>query len=113
MQVLNKVDTLRSEGEVERLLQWAREHCAVDAVVPTSALTGRGVYEAKQWAASQMPLGPLLYPEVSRGCFSQSFGKGQLEGSQLLADERDRGRQQVVPLTGLCTHDWRLLSVCS
>ena len=62
--MLNKVDTLRSEGELARLQQWALDTCAVDAVLPTSALTGRGVHELKAWAASKMPEGPLLYPKV-------------------------------------------------
>ena len=65
MQVLNKVDVLRSELEVARLQAWFQDKCAVNVVMPTSALTGRGVSEVKRWAAAQLPLGPSLYPPVS------------------------------------------------
>ena len=65
MQVLNKVDVLKSELEVARLQAWFQDKCAVDVVLPTSALTGRGVDEVKRWAAAQLPLGPSLYPQVS------------------------------------------------
>ena len=65
-QVLNKVDVLKGEAEVAYLQALLQEKCAVDIVIPTSALTGRGVDDVKQWAAAQLPPGPSLYPQASK-----------------------------------------------
>lgn len=61
--MLNKVDLLRGD-ELQRLQAWLLKNSGATAVIPTSATQGRGVMDVRDWASSQLPLGPTLYPKV-------------------------------------------------
>ena len=46
------------------LQEYMAEQAGVATVLPTSAITGRGVEAVRDWALAQLPLGPTLYPKV-------------------------------------------------
>ena len=68
LQVLNKVDLI-SGKDLAAATAWLNEKNLANIVIPTSARDGKGVQDVRQWAASQLPKGPSLYPKV----FSSSF----------------------------------------
>lgn len=62
--VLNKVD-LVSKTDVESAISWLEANEAVTKILPISAKKGQGIEDVKNWATSQLPLGPTLYPKDS------------------------------------------------
>ena len=69
-QVLNKTDLLRGSDKLQQLQEWFAAHSSADAILPASALTGKGISAIKEWAVSRLPLGASLYPKVGCGCVS-------------------------------------------
>lgn len=61
--ILNKSDTLRNEGELVAAKKWFEENTPAQKVFVISAKMGVGVAEVCEWAASQLPEGPSLYPK--------------------------------------------------
>ena len=64
IQVLNKTD-LVSNTDLEAAKSWLKDNDMIDMVLPTSARDGEGVDDVRNWALSQLPQGPSLYPKVS------------------------------------------------
>ena len=62
-QLLNKADLLSPEA-LDELLAWYRANCTAKAVLPISALEGRGLDEVRRWIQQQLPESPSLYPKV-------------------------------------------------
>ncbi|PSC71545.1 GTP-binding Era [Micractinium conductrix] len=60
--LLNKTDLLEAE-ELESLAAWYKEHCRAQAVLPLSALEGRGLEAVQDWLEAQLPEGPSMYPK--------------------------------------------------
>eukprot|EP00884_Botryococcus_braunii_P000851 jgi/Botrbrau1/10767/Bobra.180_2s0031.2 len=60
--VLNKVDKV-SESEVERLKELFEKSTSADIIVPTCAVSGRGVPAIRSWAADHIPEGSSFYPK--------------------------------------------------
>ena len=61
--ILNKSDTLRNKGDLEAVKRWFEENTPAHKVFVVSAKLGSGIEEVCDWAASQLPLGPSLYPK--------------------------------------------------
>lgn len=76
IQVLNKTD-LVSKTDLDAAKSWLKENDMIDMVLPTSARDGKGVDDVRNWALSQLPHGPSLYPKVS---FSDQTHVSQLIG---------------------------------
>lgn len=57
------MDLLRA-AEARALQDFMAEQAGVVTVLPTSAITGRGVEAVRDWAVAQLPEGPTLYPKV-------------------------------------------------
>src|SRR5258707_8994259 len=59
--ILNKVDLVAKETLLD-LAKTANDRVAFTATFMTSALTGDGVPDLKEWLAGHVPVGPFLYP---------------------------------------------------
>jgi GTP-binding protein Era len=59
--ILNKVDLVAKETLLE-LAKMGNDRLAFASTFMTSALTGDGVPDLKQWLAGHVPVGPFLYP---------------------------------------------------
>lgn len=79
LQLLNKTDLLEAE-ELESLAAWYKEHCRAQAVLPLSALEGRGLEAVQDWLEAQLPEGPSMYPKVRRGGGGRASWVGGLAG---------------------------------
>ncbi|KAK9842092.1 hypothetical protein WJX81_008104 [Elliptochloris bilobata] len=75
--VLNKVDLLRA-AEARALEEYMAAQTGVATVLPTSALTGRGVEAVRAWALSQLPEGPTLYPKDDVSEHPERFFVGEI-----------------------------------
>ena len=76
IQVLNKTD-LVSKTDLEAAKSWLKDNDMIDMVLPTSARDGKGVDDVRNWALSQLPQGPSLYPKVG---FSDQIHVSELIG---------------------------------
>ena len=57
------MDLLRA-AEARALQEFMTAQPGVATVLPTSAITGRGVEAVRDWAVARLPEGPTLYPKV-------------------------------------------------
>ena len=69
---------LLGAAEARALQGYMAEQPGVATVLPTSAVTGRGVEAVREWAVAQLPEGPTLYPKVPGAGQLTHCGQGGL-----------------------------------
>lgn len=60
--LLNKIDTI-DEETYQSIVQWYKDNCKAEIVIPISAETGENVSILKEWVLEKIPEGPSMYPK--------------------------------------------------
>ena len=85
--VLNKIDLIKKEALVPRLIEFEREGFA--DLVPVSAMTGENVDRLEQVLLSHLPEGEPIYPEDYLTDQPERFFVAELVREQVLRQTRD------------------------
>ncbi len=96
VQVLNKTDLLTPD-QLQQATDWLLANTGAASILHTSAISGGGIDDVKEWSVAQLPLGPTLYPKV-RGDKAQACAVSDscFDASMLRNHDHSNDRETAV-----------------